>query len=71
MDIGLPKMSGIEATRHIKAASPRVQVLIVTNHEGSEYRAGAAAAGAAGYILKNQIHTDLIPTVKALLSQPK
>jgi DNA-binding NarL/FixJ family response regulator len=71
MDIGLPQMSGIEATRQIKAALPEVQVLMVTNHEDFEHRAAAAAAGATGYILKKQIHTDLIPAVKALLSQPK
>ncbi len=71
MDIGLPQISGIEATRQIKAASPRVQVLMVTSHEDVEHRAAAEAAGASGYILKSEIHAELVPAVTALLSQPE
>lgn len=71
MDIGLPEMNGIEATRQIKAASPEVRVLMVTSHEDFEHRAAAAAAGAVGYILKSQMNAELIPAVTALLSQPK
>lgn len=69
MDIGLPKMNGIEATRRIKAAMPQVQVVIITNHEASEFEREAAIAGASAYLLKNRMNTELIPIVMRLLSQ--
>lgn len=69
MDIGLPKMNGIEATRRIKAALPRVHVVILTNHEASEFKNEAIIAGAIAYILKHQMQTELIPILTKLLSQ--
>ena len=68
MDIGLPQMSGIEATRRIKAMTPDVQVVMLTIHEASIYRTDAAAAGASAYILKRKMYTELIPVVTNLLS---
>ncbi len=67
MDIGLPQMNGIEATRRIKAAAPQVQVVILTIHEAPEYQAKAAAAGVTAYILKRQMYRELIPTLQRLL----
>jgi DNA-binding NarL/FixJ family response regulator len=69
MDIGLPNMNGIEATRRIKEAVPKTQVVIVTNHEATEYEKEAAIAGASAYVLKHRIHTELIPVMTRLLSQ--
>ena len=68
MDVRLPGMNGFEATRQIKAAAPTVQVVILTIHEGEPYRTAAAAAGAAAYVPKRAMQTDLLPTVNALLS---
>ena len=69
MDIGLPKMSGIEATRRIKATLPGTQVVILTIHNDKAYRADAAAAGASAFVPKSAMQTKLIPTLAALLSE--
>jgi len=68
MDIGLQQMNGIEATRRIKAAVPSTQVVMLTIHEAEAYRADAAAAGASAYVPKRTMHTELLPTLAALLS---
>ena len=68
MDIGLPKMNGIEATRCIKDALPRTHVIIVTNHEAIEYKKEAAIAGASAYVLKNRMYTELVPVLMELFS---
>jgi DNA-binding NarL/FixJ family response regulator len=68
MDIRLPNMNGIEATQRIKAADPQVQVVMLTIHDGPDYRADAKAAGATGYVPKRTMHTDLIPVMERMLS---
>ena len=68
MDISLPGMSGIEATRRIKAALPSTQVVMLTIHEDDAHRADAAAAGASAYVPKRVMQTELIPTLAALLA---
>jgi DNA-binding NarL/FixJ family response regulator len=52
MDICMPEVSGIEATRLIKAQHPNVKILIVSTHNDEEYVVGALEAGADGYLLK-------------------
>jgi DNA-binding NarL/FixJ family response regulator len=52
MDLSMPKVGGIEATRAIKREMPRTVVLVLTAHEDPELLAGAIKAGAAGYVLK-------------------
>jgi DNA-binding NarL/FixJ family response regulator len=69
MDIGLPEMKGIEATRRIKGIFPQVQVVMLTSHEGSEYEADAATAGASAFVVKRKMVSQLIPVVEGLLSQ--
>jgi len=68
MDISLPGMSGIEATRQIKATLPSAQIVMLTIHEGDTYRADATAAGASAYVPKRAMQTELIPTLAALLA---
>jgi two-component system invasion response regulator UvrY len=68
MDIGLPAMNGIEATRRIKAAVPTAQVVILTIYDDKAYRADAAAAGASAYVPKKAMQTKLMPTLEALLA---
>jgi two-component system NarL family response regulator len=70
MDIGLPKMNGIEATRRIKAIAPRAQVVMVTFYEAIDYQADALAAGASAYVVKYRMHDELIPVLTTLLSNP-
>ena len=68
MDIGLLWMSGIEATRQIKAAVPTAQVVMLGIYEEEAYRADATAAGASAYVPKRTINTEFLPTLAALLS---
>ncbi len=71
MDIGLPKMSGIEATRRIKAVVPQAQVVMLTIYDDPAHQADAAAAGACAYVTKRKMHKELIPLITKLLSQPR
>jgi DNA-binding NarL/FixJ family response regulator len=52
MDVRMPEMDGLEATRQIKARMPGVAVVMVTMHENPDYLLEAVRAGAAGYVLK-------------------
>src|SRR6266496_5168521 len=60
MDITMPDMNGIEATRQIKKVLPDVKVLILTMHENDEYVFQALRAGASGDMLKEAADTELI-----------
>jgi CheY-like chemotaxis protein len=55
MDIGLGRVDGITATRRITAADPAAYVIIVTSYDGTDLRAAAQAAGACGYVLKENL----------------
>jgi two-component system invasion response regulator UvrY len=70
MDIGLPQMSGIEATRRIKVQVPGARVVMLTIHEDDAYRTDAEAAGASAFVPKRRMQTKLIPTLMALLPDP-
>jgi len=70
MDISLPGMNGIEATRRIKAIEPIVPVVMLTIHEDDPYRAEALDAGANAYVTKRKMQTELIPVLAALLPEP-
>jgi DNA-binding NarL/FixJ family response regulator len=67
MDVRMPKMDGLEATRKIKEACPQTSVLIVTTHESQEYLAEAIRAGAAGYVLKEATKGQLVGAVRRAL----
>ena len=67
MDVRMPKMDGLEATRAIKKACPQTAVLMVTAHEGQDYLLEAIRAGAAGYILKDSTKAQLIGAVRQVL----
>lgn len=64
MDIAMPNMDGLEATREIRAALPNTFVLALTMHEGDEYFFKILEAGAAGYVLKRAAANDLIDAVR-------
>ncbi len=70
MDIAMPELNGLEATRRIKANQPDTQVIILTIHEAAEYRASAAEAGASVYVSKRRMGQDLIPAVSEILRKP-
>src|SRR5947209_12893625 len=68
MDITMPDMNGIEATRQIKKVQPGVKVLILTMHENDEYVFQALRAGASGYMLKEAADTELITALHVIQS---
>ena len=55
MDLVMPKVGGIAATRLIRAAYPHARVIIVTSHDSREMRDAAKEAGACGYVLKEDL----------------
>lgn len=63
LDVRMPDMDGLEATRRIKAERPRTAVVIVTNHENPAYLREAVDAGAAGYLLKDVSREHLVGAV--------
>ena len=67
MDVRMPEMDGITATRRIKREQPGVSVLVVTMHENPDYLLEALDAGAAGYVLKDAPADRLINAVRRTL----
>jgi two-component system response regulator NreC len=66
MDIGMPDINGLEATREIRAQLPDTQVLILTMHDREDYLFRAVRIGAAGYILKGADVQDLLSAVRCV-----
>ena len=64
MDITMPRLNGLEATRRIKANRPDVKVIILSVHEEEAYRRAATESGADGFVLKKTILTDLNSTMR-------
>lgn len=64
MDINLPDISGIEATRRIKEACPEAGILVLTIHDQEEYLLEAIAAGAAGFVLKDVEPRTLVHAIR-------
>ncbi|MDT8305355.1 MAG: response regulator transcription factor [Anaerolineae bacterium] len=67
MDISMPEMGGIEATRHIKEQAPEVRILMLTVHEDKELMRAAIRAGAGGYVLKRAIKSELLHAINTVL----
>jgi DNA-binding NarL/FixJ family response regulator len=68
MDVRMPEMDGLEATRRIKEEQPATSVLVVTTHENPDYLLKALKAGAAGYILKDAPKRQLINAIRRVLN---
>jgi DNA-binding NarL/FixJ family response regulator len=67
MDVRMPKMDGLEATRAIKREFPLTAVLMVTMHENIDYLLEALKAGAAGYVLKESSEEEVTSAVRQAL----
>lgn len=66
VDIGMPVMSGIEATRRIKEEHPEIGVLVLTVHDDDPYVYAILEAGAAGYLLKDVHGSQLVDAVRSV-----
>ncbi len=66
MDVAMPKLNGIEATRQIKLIRPATAVLILSAYDDDEYVFGLVEAGAAGYLLKTASGEELSRAIKAV-----
>lgn len=66
MDISMPILNGIEATRQIKKKFPDIKVLILTMHTTEEYISQILHAGASGYLVKKSAHHELLSAIKAI-----
>jgi DNA-binding NarL/FixJ family response regulator len=66
LDVKMPKLTGLQATREIKAQAPEVAVLILSMHDDERYVAEALKAGASGYVVKTQADTDLVAAIRAV-----
>jgi two-component system response regulator NreC len=67
MDISMPGMDGLEATRALTQGQPRVRVLILSLHEDSALVRAALQAGAAGYVVKRGVEADVISAIRAAM----
>jgi two-component system, NarL family, response regulator LiaR len=68
MDISMPNLNGLEATRQIKASHPSIGVLVLTVHNDSEYILGLLQAGAGGYLTKGVYGDEVTHAIRALVS---
>ncbi len=66
IDIGMPRVNGIEATRRIKEQHPEIGVLVLTVHDDDPYVYAILEAGAAGYLLKDVRGSELVEAVRSV-----
>jgi NarL family two-component system response regulator LiaR len=71
MDLLMPKMDGVNATKIIKERWPQIQIIALTSFDEKEYVEGALKAGASGYLLKNVSAEELVSAIqRAAIGQP-
>jgi DNA-binding NarL/FixJ family response regulator len=66
LDVSMPRMTGLQAAREIKAQAPDTSVLLLSMHDDDRYFFEAMRAGASGYILKRAADTELVDAVRAV-----
>src|SRR5205814_1665167 len=66
LDVSMPRMTGLQAAREIRARAPHTSVLLLSMHDDERYFFDAVDVGAAGYVLKRAADTDLIDAIHAV-----
>jgi DNA-binding NarL/FixJ family response regulator len=66
LDVAMPRMTGLQAARHIREQAPDVHVLLLSMHDDERYLLEALKAGASGYVLKRAADTDLVDAVRSV-----
>ena len=66
MDIAMPGMDGLEATRRIKKNNPKAKIVVLTQHDNREYILSAVKAGTSGYVPKKALGSELISAIRAV-----
>ena len=66
MDVGMPTLNGIDATRRIVAAHPQISVVILSMHQDESYVLRSMRAGAKGYLLKDSLRSDVLDAIRAV-----
>ena len=69
MDVAMPELNGIEATRRLASANPLIRVLALSMHKDSVYVREILRAGAKGYLLKDSSDVELLLAVRAVANQ--
>jgi DNA-binding NarL/FixJ family response regulator len=67
IDISMPMMNGLELARELRAALPKTEILILTQHTSRGMWEQAVKAGARGYVVKSAVASELIPAVEAVI----
>ena len=70
MDVNMPGMNGIEATRLIKAANPNIKIIALSAFNESSFVTSMIQAGASGYMLKDNLFEELVKTIQAVAQLP-
>jgi DNA-binding NarL/FixJ family response regulator len=66
LDVAMPRMTGLQAAREIRAHVPEAAVLILSMHDDQRYLFDALRAGASGYVLKREADQDLVAAIRAI-----
>jgi DNA-binding NarL/FixJ family response regulator len=66
MDLAMPNMNGMEATRRILASNSRIGVVILSMHQDESYVLGSLKAGARGYLLKDSMRSEVLQAIRAV-----
>jgi DNA-binding NarL/FixJ family response regulator len=67
LDLGMPKLNGLEATRRIRTVSPKSKIIIVSLESSADFVREALRSGAVGYVTKANIGNELLPAIEAVL----
>src|SRR5205085_10699770 len=66
LDVGMPRMTGLQAAREIRSHVPEMSVLMLSMHDDEPYLFEALRAGASGYVLEREADQDLVGAVRAV-----